>query len=326
MKRREFIAGLGGAAAWPLAARAQRSAMPVIGFLDAGSLETRRDYVTAFHRSLAENGYIEGRNVSIEYRWAEFRLERLSALANDLVRLQVAVIVATGTPAAVPAKAATTSIPIVFAMGGDPIEAGLVQSLNRPGGNLTGVSSLSTEVAAKRLELLHELAPAAISIAVFVNPANVVNAERQTKELQAAARTLGVHLLILKVAKESEFETAFATLVRERAGAVLFGTDPLFFSQSDRLIALAARHRVPAVYTSHEAVAAGGLISYGTDVQDGYRMAGVYAGRILKGEKPADLPVQRATRTQLWINLKSAKEMGLTVPTGLLLRADEVIE
>jgi putative ABC transport system substrate-binding protein len=325
MNRREFIAGLGGAVAWPLTARAQQPGMPVIGYLDAGSLETRRDAVAAFHRGLSETGYVEGRNVAVEYRWAEDHLDRLPALAADLVRRQVAVVVALPVPSALAAKAATKSIPIVFQVGVDPVEVGLVASLNRPGGNLTGIYNLNTAVVAKRLQLLHELVPAATSIAFLVNPTNAVAAETQTRELQAAARILGVRLLILNASDQDEFDAAFATLVRERAGGLVVGSGPLFVNHTDQLVALAARHRMPVIYTGR-ATAAGGLMSYGTDFPDLYRQVGVYIGRILKGEKPDDLPVQQVTKIQLAINMKTANSLGLTIPETLLATADEVIQ
>jgi putative tryptophan/tyrosine transport system substrate-binding protein len=326
MRRREFIVGAAGAAVWPLMAHAQLPAVPVIGYLDSGSLETRRGPVSDFHRGLAEAGYVEGRNLTVEYRLAEDHYERLPALAADLVSREVAVIVAVTTPAALAAKAATKSIPIAFFIAGDPVEVGLVDSLNRPRGNLTGISALLTATAAKRLELLHELVPAATLIAYLDNPINPVGAEAETRELQVAARALGVQLLTLNASDTSEFDAAFATLVRERAGGLLVGQDPLFNSHSDRLIALAARHAVPAIYWSREATAAGGLMSYGTDLRDPRRLAGVYAGRILKGEKPADLPVQQVTKIELVINIETAKTLGLTFPRNLLARADAIIE
>jgi len=324
MRRRQFIAGLGTAAALPLAARAQQSALPVIGVLCVPSEERMREVVAGFHRGLSETGYFEGRNLAVEYRYAENRLERLRALADDLVGRQVAVIIANPTPSALAAKAATKSIPIVFAVGLDPVEAGLVASLNRPGGNLTGIFSPLGATVAKRLELLHEVVPAATSIAFLVNPANPAIAERETSELQAAALSLGVPLLILNANDPNQFDAAFAHLVRERAGGLLAGTDGLFFTHSDQLVALAARHRVPAIYTRREATAAGGLMSYGTP--NPWREIGVYTGRILKGEKPADLPVQQVTKVELTINMKTAKALGLTFPLPLLGRADEVIE
>jgi putative tryptophan/tyrosine transport system substrate-binding protein len=296
IKGREFIAGLGGVAAWPLAARAQQPAMPVIGYLDAGSLETKREFVAALHRGLSQTGYFEGRNLAVEYRWAEDRLDRLPALAADLVRRQVAVIIATPTPAAVAAKAATKSIPIVFTAGADPVEIGLVASLNRPGGNLTGMSTLTTAVAAKRLALLHELMPAETLIAYLVNPTNPVFSNAETSELRDAARTLGVRLLILNASDPSEFEAAFTTLVLGRASGLVVSNDTLFQHYPEQLVALAARYRLPAIYAYSATAAAGGLMSYGTDFLGSVRQAGVYAGRILKGEKPADLPVQQVTK------------------------------
>jgi putative ABC transport system substrate-binding protein len=328
MRRREFICGIGSAAAssplWPLAARTQ-PAPPVIGFLDAGSLETRRETVAAFHLGLSETGYVEGRNVAVEYRWAENHLDRLPALAADLVRRQVSVVVALPLPSALAAKAATKSIPIVFQVGVDPVEVGLVASLSRPGGNLTGIYNLNTAVVAKRLQLLHELVPAATSIACLVDPTNAVAAETQTRELQVAARILGVGLLILNASDQGEFDAAFATLVREGAGGLVVGSGPLFVNRTDQLVALAARHRVPVIYTGR-ATAAGGLMSYGTNFPDLYRQVGVYIGRILKGEKPDDLPVQQVTKIQLAINMKTAKALGLTIPETLLATADEVIQ
>jgi putative ABC transport system substrate-binding protein len=326
MKRREFITLLGVAAACPLVARAQQPTMPVIGYLEAGSLETTRENVAAVRRGLSDTGYVEGRNLGIEYRWADDHLERLPALADDLVRRQVAAIVVTTTPAVLAAKAATKSISIVFSMGADPVETGLVASLNRPGGNITGIYNLNTTVGSKRLELLHELVPAAGSIAFLVNPTNAVLAETQTRELQIAARTLGVRLLVLSASDPSEFDAGFATLVVERAGGLLVSSDALFSNRLDQLIALAVRHRLPTMYARRDATVAGGLMSYGPDYFDALRQVGVYTGRILKGDKPADLPVQQATKFELIINLKTAKTPGLTMPLPLLGRADEVIE
>jgi putative ABC transport system substrate-binding protein len=326
MKRRTFIAGLGSAAAWPVVARGQ-AAMPVIGYLDPGSLEMRREVVAGVHRGLAETGYVEGRNLAVEYRWGEDHLERLPALATDLVRRQLAVIVAPGsTPAALAAKAATKSIPIVFLTGANPVEIGLVASLNRPGGNLTGITSLNVEVAAKRLELLHKLVPTATSIANLVNPTNPAFAEPEMRELQAASQILGLRLLNVNASNTGEFEAAFTTLVRERAGGLLIGGDILFVSHSDQLVALAARHRVPVIYRGRDATVGGGLMSYGTNFPVVYQQIGVYVGRILKGEKPADLPVQQVTKVELVINLKTAKALGLTIPETLLATADEVIQ
>ena len=296
MRRRDFIAGLGSAAAWPIAARAQQSAVPVVGYLGSSSLEKEREFVAAFHRGLAGTGYVEGRNMAIEYRWADGHNDRLPGLAADLVRRQVAVIAAPGaTQSAIVAKAATQTIPIVFELGTDPVEIGLVASLNRPGANLTGVSELNVDIVAKRLELLHDLVPAATSIAFLSNPTNPVVAGAQTKALQAAARALGLHLLVLNASDPSEFEGAFAKLVQQRAGAVLLTGDALFTGNRESLVALAARHGVPAAYQWREFTAEGGLMSYGASRIDAFRLVGVYVGRILKGEKPADLPVQQAT-------------------------------
>ena len=325
MKRREFITLLGGSAvAWPLAARAQQAAMPVIGFLNGGSSWEYAQMADAFRKGLGEIGYIEGRNVWIEYRWAEGRYERLPALAADLVRRQVSVIAA-NTPASPIAKAATTSIPIVFLTSTDPVAAGLVASLNRPGGNLTGVALLNVDIGSKRLELLHELVPAASVVALLSNPTNP-NSERQSKDMQAAARSLGLQLHALHASTERDFDTVFARLVQLRAGALIIGADAFFINQSEQLGALALRHAVPAISFYREFVAAGGMMSYGGDLADSFRIMGVYSGRILKGEKAADLPVQQETKFALIINLKTAKALGITVPISLLGRADEVIE
>jgi len=327
MKRRQFITLLGGAAAaWPLVARAQQPGMPVIGYLEAGSLEKTRGNVAAIRRGLSDTGYVEGRNLSIEYRWAEDRLERLPALADDLVRRQVAAIVVTTTPAVLAAKAATKSISIAVSTGADPVETGLVASLNRPGGNITGIYNLNTTVESKRLELLHELVPAATSIAFLVNPTNAVIAAAQTRELQVAARTRGVRLLVLNASDPSEFDAAFATIVLERAGGLVVGTDALFSNRLDELIALAVRNQLPAMFARRDATVAGGLMSYGTDYFDALRQVGVYTGRILKGEKPADLPVLQPTKFDFIVNLKTAKALGLQIPDKLLAIADEVIE
>jgi ABC-type uncharacterized transport system substrate-binding protein len=327
VKRREFIALLGGAAAWPVVARAQQSAMPVIGYLGVSSFEkSAGTSLHAFKRGLAESGYVEDRNVTIEYRWADDEYDRLPALAVELVQRGVAVLVAAGSPAALPAKAATTVIPIVFMIGSDPVELGLVAGLNRPGGNLTGVAYLNVEVAPKRLELLHELIPTAKSIALLVNPANPVVADAQAKELQAAISTLDLNLMLVKASNPLEMEDAFATLVRERVEALQIGVDPLFGNHVDQLVALAARHKVPTIYPWREFTAAGGLMNYGSSIPDAFRQVGVYTGQILKGAKPAELPVQRPTKLQFVLNLKAAKALGLTIPPTLLARADEVIE
>jgi putative ABC transport system substrate-binding protein len=327
MKRREFITLLGGAAAaWPLVARAQQPVMPVLGFLNAASPQNYARPLSAFLKGLGESGYADGRNVAIEYRWADGRLDRLPVMAADLVHKQVAVIAATSTPAALAAKSATTTIPIVFETGADPVQLGIVASLNRPGGNVTGVTQLSQEIAPKLLELLHELLPAARVMALLVNPTNPALSEAATKEMQAAARTLGLEFHILNASTERDFDGVFAKLIELRAGALVIGGEPLFTSHSEQLAVLAGRHGVPAVYKGREFAAAGGLLSYGSDIADSYRLTGIYTGRVLKGEKPADLPVQQATKVELIINLKTAKALGITVPLPLSGRADEVIE
>jgi putative tryptophan/tyrosine transport system substrate-binding protein len=327
MKRREFITLLGGAAAWPLAARAQQQAMPVIGFLGSASPDRWAGRMRAFHQGLSETGYAEGRNVAIEYRWAEGQNDRLGPLAAELVGRQVTVIVTPGsTPAALAAKAATTTIPIVFEVASDPVELGLVTSLARPGGNITGVTSLNAEVGPKRLELLHELVPTATVVGLLVNPTNPNLAELTTKNLHAAARSLGLKMHILHASADRDFDTVFATLNQLRAGALVIGTDPFFSSRLEQLATLTARHAVPTVYQFREFTAAGGLMSYGGSLTDTFRAAGVYTGRILKGDKPADLPVQRTTKVELFLNLRTAKVLGLEVPRTLIARADEVIE
>ena len=307
-------------------ARAQQPAMPVVGFLNAASAKNYARQLSAFVKGLGEAGYVEGQNVAIKYRWAEGHIDRLPAMAADLVHRQVAVIAATSTPAALAAKAATTTIPIVFETGGDPIKLGLVASLNRPGGNVTGVTQLTVGLAPKEMEVLHELLPSARVMALLVNPADPALAETATKEMQAAALTLGLELHVLNASAERDFDAVFAKLVEFRAGGLVIGGDALFTSRSEQLAALAARHAVPAAYKGREFAAAGGLLSYGSDITDSYHLAGNYTGRILKGDKPADLPVQQATKIELIINLKTAKALGLNVPNTLIGRADEVIE
>jgi putative ABC transport system substrate-binding protein len=328
MRRREFITLLGGAAAaWPLAARAQQPAMPVIGFLGSESPGVSASRLRAFRQGLSETGYVEGRNVAIEYRWAESQNDRLPALAADLVRRQVRVIAASGGLLSVQAaKAASATIPIVFQLGGDPVEFGLVASLNRPGGNLTGVTSLNVELGPKLLEVLHELVPTATSLALLLNPTRP-NVEGQVNIVQAAARTLGLPPLhVLHASTERDFDTVFATLRQLRAGGLVITPSLLFSTRTEQLAALALRDAVPAISPDREFAAAGGLMSYGGSGQDQTRLVGNYTGRILKGDKPADLPVQQATRVELVINMKTAKALGLTFPLTLLGRADEVIE
>ena len=324
MKRREFITALGGAAAWPLSARAQQPALPVIGYLNSTSASGWAPQLAAFLQGLREGGYQEGRNVAIEYRWAEDQNGRLPELAAELVRRQVTVLVANG-PAAQPARMATTTIPIVFTMGSDPVQLGLVASLNRPGGNVTGVTTLNYAMEGKRLELLHELVPGATSIALLINPTDP-RAEISIKDAQAAAGTLGLQLNVVNASSERDLNAAFATVARLRAAALVIGSDAFLISQSAQLAALAIRKGLPTISAYRGFAAAGGLMSYGDSLTDVYRQAALYTARILRGEKPADLPVQQGTKEELVISLKTAKALGLTIPLPLLGRADEVIE
>jgi putative tryptophan/tyrosine transport system substrate-binding protein len=328
VKRREFITLLGGAAvAWPLPARAQQPAMPVIGFLHGTSPDTNTDRLRGFYGGLKETGYLEGENVTIVYRWAENQMDRLPELAAELIRRQVAVIAATGGLApAFAAKAATTTIPILFIANDDPVRLGLVASLARPGGNLTGINFFSGELVAKRLELLRELVPAATRVAVLVNPANAATMETTVRDVQAAARVIGLQIQVLNASTSREIDAAFATLVRESPDALFVGPDPFFLSRRVQLVNLASRHAIPATYSTRDIAEAGGLMSYGTNLTDAYRQVGVYAGRILKGAKPGDLPVVQLSKFEMVINVQTARMLGLTVPDKLLVAADEVIE
>jgi len=326
MKRREFIAGLGGAVTWPVVARAQQPALPVIGYLGSQSADIDYKSVTVpFLQGLKETGYTEGQNVVIEYRWAENQYDRLPALAADLVRRRVAVIATSGVPAALAAKAATTTIPIVFDTGGDPVALGLVASLNRPGANVTGSANLAVELAPKRLQVVRELKPDAALFGVLVDPANP-GGQSTIAELQTAARTLGLQLFVANARNDGDLETAFATFSQHKVGAVLVGNGTFFNRRAEQLVALAARYGLPAIYPFREYVVAGGLLSYGANIGNLYHQAGLYAGRILKGEKPADLPVQQITKIEFVINSKTAKALGLTIPETLLATADEVIQ
>jgi putative ABC transport system substrate-binding protein len=326
MRRREFITLVGGAAAWPVTARAQQPVMPVIGYLGSELPAVWAGRLHAFHQGLGEAGYVEGRNVAIEYRWANSQNDRLPALAADLVRRQPTVIFASPGIAALAVKAATTTVPIVFTSGIDPVDYGLVASLNRPGGNLTSASNLATELAPKRLELLHELVPMATTIAYLINPTDLDDNRSPTPTLQVAARSLGLRLVELHASSDRDFDAVFANLHQLQAGALLFGNSPLLTSRSEQLAALTVRHAVPAMFPNRQFAAAGGLASYATSIEDAHRLAGIYTGRVLKGEKPADLPIVQSTKIELVINLRTAKALGLTVPLALLASADEVIE
>ena len=326
MRRRGFLSILGGMATWPLAALAQQAAMPVVGFLGPGAPESDAYRVTAFKQGLKEAGFVDGQNVLIEYRWAQSHYDQLQTLAAELVQARVAVIATSGTPAALAAKAVTTTVPIVFETAADPVQIGLVASLSRPGGNVTGITQTSEESTPKRLELLHELLPDARIMALLVNPTAPILAEPQARAVRSAAQTLGLELHVLNATAESELEAAFAKVIELHASGLVIGGDAFFTSHSKQLAALAARYRVPAVYQWREFAATGGLMSYGSNVTETHRLVGLYTGRILKGDRPADLPVQQATNIELYINLKTAKALGISVPLPLSGRADELFE
>ena len=327
MKRREFIGLISGVAAtWPLVVRAQQPAVPVIGYLSSASSQGHASYLAGFHEGLREGGFIEGQNVTIEYRWANGQYQRLPELAADLVRRHVALIAAGSTPAALAAKAATTTIPIVFEMAGDPVRIGLVAGLDRPGGNVTGVANMNIQMTPKRLQLLHEAVPSAKVMALLVNPANSTVAETQSREAFSVAPTLGVDLHVLHASTERDLDAVFANLIQSRAGGLVIAAQPLFSSLNKQFAELTVRHAVPAITGGRDFAAAGGLLSYGADTRQAYRLAGIYTGQVLKGEKPANLPIQQSTKVELVINLKTAKVLGIDIPNTLIGRADEVIE
>jgi putative ABC transport system substrate-binding protein len=327
MRRREFIAMIGSAAAgWPLAARAEQPAMPVVGFLNGASPDGYAPMAAAFRRGLQESGYVEGQNVTIEYRWAEGRIDRLPAMAADLVHRKVAVIAGTSAPGALAAKAATTTIPVVFETGEDPVRLGLVTNLNHPGGNITGVTQLNAVIAPKRLEFLHELLPRATVVALLVNPANRTITETSSSGMLSTARALGVELHVLSASSERDFDAVFTNLIQLRAGGLVINADTFLDSRSKQLAALALQHAVPAISAFREFAAAGGLASYGGSITDSYHLAGVYTGRVLNGERPADLPVQQGTKVELFLNFRTAKALGITIPLSLSGRADEIFE
>ena len=326
MRRRDFIILLSGAVTWPFTARAQQPAMPVVGYLSATSRDGGEERAAAFRRGLQESGYVEGQNVAIEYRWADEQVDRLPGMAADLIKRHVTVIATGTTPAVLAAQAATTAIPIVFEVGSDPVRLGLVTNLNRPGGNVTGVTSLIVEVAPKRLELLHELLPPVKVMALLVNPDDRALAQAEARETLSAARNRGIELHVLNVRREGDFDAVFADIKRLRVGGLVIGPGSVFVGSVDKLAALTVRHAVPAIWQFRSFPAAGGLMSYGSDILDSYRLAGVYTGRVLKGENPAELPVVQATKFELVINLKTAKALGITVPNTLIGRADELIK